>query len=71
MAGAAASGGFLVSHLLPTLIRCRERCEPFRPERPPAQGPTSALEATHGQMDGFFGQFPYKCHLEEVASVGD
>ena len=22
-------------------------------------------------MDGFFSQLPYKCHLEEVASVGD
>ena len=32
---------------------------------------TSALEATQGQMDGFFSQLPYKCNLEEVASVGD
>jgi len=32
---------------------------------------TPALEATHGQIDGFFSQLPYKCHLEEVASVGD
>ena len=31
----------------------------------------TALEATQGQMDGFFSQLPYKCHLEEVASVGD
>ena len=30
-----------------------------------------ALEATQGQMDGFFSQLPYKCHLEEVACVGD
>ena len=30
-----------------------------------------ALEATQGQMDGFISQIPYKCHLEEVASVGD
>jgi len=22
-------------------------------------------------MEGFFSQLPYKCHLEEVASVGD
>jgi hypothetical protein len=29
------------------------------------------LEATQGQMDGFFSQLPYECHLEEVASVGD
>jgi len=37
-------------------------------------GPTvreAALEATQGQMDGFFSQLPYKCYLEEVASVGD
>ena len=25
-----------------------------------------ALEATRGQMDGFFSQLPYKCHLAEV-----
>ena len=30
-----------------------------------------ALEATQGQVDGFFSQPPYKCHLEEVTSVGD
>ena len=29
------------------------------------------LEATQGQMDGFFRQLLYKCYLEEVASVGD
>jgi len=28
------------------------------------------LDATEGQMDGFFSQLPYKCYLEEVASVG-
>ena len=31
----------------------------------------TALEATQGQIDSFFSQLPYKCHLEEVASVGD
>jgi len=31
----------------------------------------TALEATQGQMDGFFSQLTYKCHLEELASVGD
>ena len=31
----------------------------------------AALEATQGQMDGSIGELPYKCHLEEVASVGD
>ena len=31
----------------------------------------AALEATQGQIDGFFGQIPYKYHLEEMASVGD
>jgi len=30
-----------------------------------------ALEATKGQMDGFFRELPYKCCLEEVASVVD
>ena len=30
-----------------------------------------ALEATQGQMNGCLRQLPYKCHLEEVASVGD
>ena len=31
----------------------------------------TALEATQGQMDGFFSQLPYKCHQNRVASVGD
>ena len=31
----------------------------------------SALEATQGQNDSSFSQLPYKCYLEEVASVGD
>ena len=31
----------------------------------------TTLEATHGQMDGFFSHLPYTCSLEEVASVGD
>ena len=31
----------------------------------------TTLETAQGQMDGFFGQLPFKCHLEEVASVGD
>ena len=30
-----------------------------------------AVEATQGQIDGFFSQLPYKYHLEEVAFVGD
>ena len=30
-----------------------------------------ALKTTQGQMDGFFSKLPYKCHLEEVAAVGD
>jgi len=29
-----------------------------------------ALEATQGQMDGFFSQLPYKCHQNRVAYVG-
>ena len=47
----------------------REACQSI-PERAYPTRP-SALEATQGQMDGFFSQLPYKCHLEEVASVGD
>jgi len=41
--------------------------------RYPGESPdcSSALEATQGQNDGFFSQLPYKCYLEEVASVGD
>jgi len=34
-------------------------------------GTPAALEATQGQNDSFFFQLPYKCYLEEVASVGD
>jgi hypothetical protein len=30
-----------------------------------------AGKATQGQMDGFFSQLPYKCHLKEMVSVGD
>jgi len=30
----------------------------------------STLESTQGQIDGFFGQLPYKCHQNRVASVG-
>jgi hypothetical protein len=32
--------------------------------------PPTILEVTQGQMGGFFGQLPYKCHLEEVVSLG-
>jgi len=31
----------------------------------------SALEATQGQNDSLFSQIPYKCDIEELASVGD
>jgi len=31
----------------------------------------ATLEATQGQIDGFFRQLPYKCHQNRVASVGD
>ena len=30
----------------------------------------TVLEVTQGQMDGFLSDLLYKCHLEEVASVG-
>jgi len=36
-----------------------------------SSGPHPALEATQGQNDSFFSRLPYKCYLEEVASVGD
>ena len=29
------------------------------------------LAATQEKIDGFFGQLPYKCHQNRVASVGD
>ena len=56
------------------------RCKPvgstllgtcFRQSKECAAVCNTALEATQGQMDGFFTQLPYKCRLEEVASVGD
>jgi len=31
----------------------------------------AALEVTQGQIDGLLSQLTYKCHLEEVPSVGD
>ena len=31
----------------------------------------AGLEATQEQNDSFFSQLPYKCYIEEVASVGD
>ena len=33
--------------------------------------PVHTLETNQGRIDGFFGQFPFKGHLMEVASVGD
>ena len=41
--------------------------------RPPplCQSLSTTLEATQGQIDGFFSQLPFKCYLPEVASVGD
>jgi len=36
-----------------------------------AEPSEAALEATQGQNDSFLSQLPYKCYLEEVASVGD
>ena len=38
---------------------------------PATDGVTPALDATQVQMNGCFGQLPYKCHLEEVAPAGD
>ena len=39
--------------------------------KPPEGVTYTALEATKGQMDGSLNQLPYRCYLEEVASVGD
>ena len=55
----------LTGPFLPDLLT--DSCSPLSPH--PA--PRAALEATHGQMDGFFSQLPYKCYLFEVAFVGD
>ena len=33
-------------------------------------GVDTTLEATQGQIDGFFSRFPYKCHQKRVASMG-
>jgi len=59
-----------LSAVAPLQLRSPNRCRTpwlarFRRETPPA------LEATQGQMDGFFSSIPYACHLEAVASVGD
>ena len=31
----------------------------------------TTLETTPGQINGFFSQLPYKCHLKEVESMRD
>jgi len=36
-----------------------------------SQSLVPALEATQGQIDGFFSRILYICHLEKVAYVGD
>ena len=36
-----------------------------------AQVPNPALEEIQGQMDSILSHLPYKCYLEEVASMGD
>ena len=33
--------------------------------------PDATLEATQGQIDGFFSHLPFKCHQNRVASVAD
>ena len=48
------------------VVTCPVPCGAFREDLP-----RSALEATQGQNDSFFSQRPYKCYLEEEASVGD
>ena len=49
-------------------------CAPFHTSQTQPIQPCDSratLEETQGQMDGFFSQLPYKCYLEEVASVGN
>ena len=31
----------------------------------------SNLETTLGKIDGFFSQIPFKCHQNQMTSVGD
>jgi len=31
----------------------------------------TTLETTQGRIDGLLGQHPFKCYLQEVATVGD
>ena len=54
-----------------SLYRAEKQRLANEPLSPTAYPESAALEATQGQMDDFFGQLPYKCHPEEVASVGD
>ena len=68
-------------HSLLRAAKARGQCEDGAPPAaaapPPPGAPAlrpevlTALEATQGRMDGFFRQLPYKCYLEDVASVGD
>ena len=54
------------------VLTLRARGPPARTfKRPVRSEEHTALEATPGQIDVFFCQLPYKCYLEEVASVGD
>ena len=47
-----------------------QRPHALRDLRQPVQ-PVPTLETTQGQIDGFFGQLPFKFYLLEVASVGN
>jgi len=60
------AGVLRVQHCLRRDPRRRRHCQ-----YPPRLRLLAALEATQGQNDSFFSQIPYKCYLEEVASVGD
>jgi len=50
-------------------VGCKGGAVAYERGNPVVRVPT--LEATQGQVDGFSGQVPYKCHLNRVASVGD
>ena len=56
------AGGVCLAHVRPTLAPAL---------RIAFLAVVPTLEATQGQLDGLFSQFPYTCHQNRVASVGD
>ena len=52
-------------------LPAKDTAPPVATRAPEIPWRTAALEATQGQIDGFFNQLPYKCHQNRVAPVGD